>query len=373
MRRFFLWCFLLTKRTLRRRGYLAVLLFAPLLALLLSLVAKQGGGLVTVALFREDRQDLTAAAAVGRLLAEDGALRCFETASEAEARDAVSSGEADAAWLFLPGAEDAVAAFDALGPKAVHIVEREDTVLLMLAREKLAAALYPEMSYGIFSRYLHALDPNVPNEATLRRYYGAIAVTDPVLVFSFADGGEVAEGQFLSAPLRGLLALLMLLAAFASGLYSFREEERESFVWLGERKRRLLPVLCHLTAVVPAALAALLSLAVAGLLTDPVSELVSLLLYCLGCALFGETVRLLCRSERLYAALIPLLLIASLLLSPIFLDLTLLRPLQLALPPFLYLKAVYRARWIPYQALQTAAYGVLVYILSRYRGKRLSS
>ena len=243
MRRFFLWCRLLTKRNLRRKGYLAVLLSAPLLALLLSLAAKQGGGLVTVALYREDGEDLTAQAAVGRLLAEDGALRCFETESEVQARAAVASGEADAAWLFLDGAEEAVAEFDALGPPAVHIVEREDTVLLMLAREKLAASLYPEMSFGIFTRYLRALDPDAPDAATLRRYYNAVAVSDPVLEFSFADGGEVADEQFLSAPLRGLLALLVLLAAFASGLYSFREEERESFVWLPGGKRRLLPVL----------------------------------------------------------------------------------------------------------------------------------
>ena len=367
MRRFFLWCRLLTKRNLRRKGYLAVLLSAPLLALLLSLAAKQGGGLVTVALYREDGEDLTAQAAVGRLLAEDGALRCFETESEVQARAAVASGEADAAWLFLDGAEEAVAEFDALGPPAVHIVEREDTVLLMLAREKLAASLYPEMSFGIFTRYLRALDPDAPDAATLRRYYNAVAVSDPVLEFSFADGGEVADEQFLSAPLRGLLALLVLLAAFASGLYSFREEERESFVWLPGGKRRLLPVLCHLTAVVPAALSALLSLAVAMLLAEPWREGTALLLYCLGCALFGETVRLLCRSERLYAALIPLLLIAALLLSPIFLDLTMLRPLQLVFPPFLYLKAVYRTRWLLLQALQTAAYAVVVLVLSRRR------
>ena len=66
MRRFFLWCRLLTKRNLRRKGYLAVLLSAPLLALLLSLAAKQGGGLVTVALYREDGEDLTAQAAAGQ-------------------------------------------------------------------------------------------------------------------------------------------------------------------------------------------------------------------------------------------------------------------------------------------------------------------
>ena len=83
--------------------------------------------------------------------------------------------------------------------------------------------------------------------------------------------------------------------------------------------------------------------------------------------LHAEPVRLLCRSERLYAALIPLLLIAALLLSPIFLDLTMLRPLQLVFPPFLYLKAVYRTRWLLLQALQTAAYAVVVLVLSRRR------
>lgn len=368
MKRFFLWYRLLTRRTLRRGAYLAVLLAVPLLSLLLSLAAKQSAGLVTVALWREDGQDPVAAAAVERLLREDGALRCFACESEAQARAAVTEGRADAAWLFRRGAAAAVENFDAMGPPAVTVVEREDNVFLMLAREKLAAALYPELSYGQFVRYLRELDPGLSaDDAQLPRYYHALAVDDPVLLFSYADGGENDAPRLLAAPLRGLLAVLMLLAGLASGLYSFREEERESFVWLPAGKRRLLPVLCHLTALLPAALVSLLSLALAGLLTGGGRELASLLLYCVSAAFFCELLRLLCPGEGVYGALVPLLLIASLLLCPIFLELPRLRPLQLLLPPFYYLKAVYRTRWLLWQLVYTGVLAALTPLLARLR------
>ena len=370
MRRFFLWWALLSKRTLRRPSCLAVLLAVPVLALLLSLATRQGGRVITAALWREDPADPAAAAAVERLLAEDGALRCFEARSEEEARQAVARGKADAAWLFRRGAADVLSDFDALGPPAVTVVEREDTVFLMLAREKLVAALYPELSYGVFARALRSLDSSAPDDAVLRRYYAESAVSDPVLIFSFADGDGTPAERFLSSPLRGLLAVLTLMAGLASALGSCREEELESFVWLPAGKRRLLPVLCHLTAVVPVQAASLAAVAAAGLLTGGRAEIPAALLFCLDAALFSELLRLLCGKERVLAALLPLLLPAALLLSPIFLDLSMLRPLQALLPVFHYLRAVLSLRGLLQLTLHTALLALITVPLALLRRGR---
>jgi len=360
MRRFFLWWALLTKRLLRRGGYVAVLLAIPTLTLLFTLALRQPSGLVTVALWRENPGDAVSAAAVRRLLDEPGTLNCYEAQSETEALAAVESGEADAAWLFRPDADAVIADFDALGPPAVTVVEREDNVLLMLARERLNAAMYPELSYSVFARFLRETDPTAElTDAVLRRYYSVRAVDVPLVSFSFADGGETQRAGYLASPLRGLLALLMLLAGLASALYAYREQENESFVWLPAGLRRWLPLLCHLVALTPAALAVLVALRAAGLWTGFARETAAMALYVPACAVFCELLRRLCRRESVLAPLVPALLLLSLLVCPVFLELSGLRPLQLLLPTFYYLKAAAAPLWLPRLLVYTALLGAL--------------
>ena len=98
--RFFRWWALLTKRLLRRPGYLAVLLLVPLFARRLSLCRQQDSGAVTVALVLADPEDPVAAATAERLEAGESVLRCERVSSEEEARARVRSGKADAAWLL---------------------------------------------------------------------------------------------------------------------------------------------------------------------------------------------------------------------------------------------------------------------------------
>ena len=130
-----------------------------------------------------------------------------------------------------------------------------------------------------------------------------------------------------------------MLCALASGMYCYREEREESFVWLSGPKRRLLPLLCHLTAMVPAALAVLLALYLSGLWLGLGREALMLLFYLPCCVLFCELLRCLSPREEHYGALIPILAVAVLVLCPVFADLQLPLPFRALLPTWYYLRA----------------------------------
>jgi ABC-2 type transport system permease protein len=237
------------------------------------------------------------------------------------------------------------------------VTEREDTVFLRLAREQLAAALYPEASYTLFRTYLiEKLDaPADAPEAFFREYYNTSIAEDSIIVFSRLDGGDAAGADFLVAPVRGLLALLLMLTGLASAMYYNAEERRETFLRLPAVQRRALPLLYHLTALLPMALAALIALAFAGLLGPALREVGVMALYCLAAAVFSELVRKLCRSQALLAALLPVLMALMLALCPIFIDLKILGPVRHLLPPYYYLHAVHGGVYVAYLALFTAA------------------
>lgn len=355
-RRFFRWYGLLSKRLFRRPAYLAVLLMVPLFSLALLFFSHRDSGVVTVALCCENPLDPAASAAAERLLDRGSALRCITFADPEEARAAVEHAQADAAWIFSADASGEMARFVRRGrASVVTVVEREDNVFLMLAREKLYAAIYPELSFEIFSDFINEAAGEPVPSGVLRTYYASGTTTERMLRFATADGTVIeTPDHYLVSPLRGILALVLMLSGFASGMYCYREERGGSFVWLSPGRRLMLPVLCHLTAILPTAAAAMIAMALSGLLTAFWRELLLMLLLSVTAALFCELLRCFAPQEEHFGALIPVLIIAMLLLCPIFADLNMLRPLRLLFPPFYYLSAVHNSAYLGAMAVYLA-------------------
>ena len=340
--RFFRWWALLTKRLLRRPGYLAVLLLVPLFALGLALFSRQDSGVVTVALYLADPEDPVAAAAAARLQTGESVLRCERVSSEEEARARVQSGEADAAWLLEKELAARLRDYVRFGRGGcITVVEREENVFLRLSREKLFGSVYPELSFILFQSFVeNELGLTDLTEAELRDYYNSEFTAQELLRFTYLDGTETeTSGSYLTAPLRGILALLLLLGAMASGLYCYGDERAESFVWLAGWKRALMPVFSHLIAMLPAALAVLGALALSDSWLGLGREALLLLCYLPGCALFCEILRLLCPREEQFGALIPILILAILVFCPVFLSLRWGLPIRTLLPTEHYLTA----------------------------------
>ena len=337
MRRLLVWCALLLKRLLRRPAYLAVLLAVPLLTLALSAASHGETGLITAALCREDASDSASAAVEERLQGASGVVRvlCFD--SEKAALECLRRGEVDAVWV-LGSLTDDLAHYARHGwsDGAIRVIEREDNVLLMLARETLFAALFPELSRAQFSQLLEE-DFGETDEAALERYYRSGAVRGEIIRLETLSGQARTENHIVS-PVRGLLAVLVLLAALSSALYSIVEQKNEAFVWLSRPKRAALPLLSHLLSALPVGLASLAALYAAHLGRGFGAECLAMLALCALSALFAELLRRLLRAEARYAAAIPVAVLLSLALTPVFAELNVLPPLRWLLPGYWYLR-----------------------------------
>lgn len=337
MSRFFRWCGLLLKRCFRRPGYLVILAAAPLLTLALLAAARQGSGLVTAALVLTDPEDPAAVMTRDSLAERSGAVRVLEYDTPKAALRAVADGTADAAWILGSLEEDLrVYAEKEWTDPIIRVVEREDNPLLMLARERLYAALFPALSRAEFDALMERRF-GVTDEETLRERYDFGADLCSMVLFEDISGREREENAYLLSPVRGLLALLVLLAGLSSALYAIGDDRRETFLWLSRPGRALVPLLCHFLAELPAAAAALLSLWAAGLTRGAGGECLLMLAYCAACAVLSEVLRRLLGTEERLAAVIPAVLLISLALSPVFADLGL--PVRGILPTDWYLRA----------------------------------
>ena len=316
------------------------------------------GGIITVAIARLG-DDAFSADTVARLTGGKSVIRYHLFETEDEAIEAVESGKCDAAWIFRADAEKEAAKFAAgrSTEGAVTIIEREDSVALSLSHECLFIAMYPYISYGAYRDFLGDLSPEgTVSEEELRRYYDAQVKKNSLIDYYYVDGTRQEESNLLTAPVRGLLSMIIMLSALASAMIACREEERGVFENLKGRKRAFVPLYCHIVALVPTAVASLFAIYFGGLWTDWKRELLTMALYTVSVAAFCEILRILCRSEVTLGALIPVLITLLLALCPVFLHVDRVHTLQYSLPPFYYLNAQLNASFIP----KFAAYDLAV-------------
>ena len=162
---------LINKRLFQTWSFLVLLALIPLTAFGLSRVSTAEKGILTIAVASEDEYlnqpgtgdpDLSsgtgivgnpsdsfgdgAAAVVSRLQAETSLLRFTFFGTPEQAKEAAASGKADCAWIFCEGYEQNIAAAANGYPAViVNVYAQSDTVFMKLAREKLFAAVYPDL------------------------------------------------------------------------------------------------------------------------------------------------------------------------------------------------------------------------------------
>ena len=357
LKRLCLWYFILTKRILKQKVFAAILILIPLMAFAMHLMPSRDGGIITIALARLGDDEFSADT-IARLTDGGGVIKYLHYETENEAVQAVESGKCDAAWIFKEDAMTQAAKFAAgrSTDGAVKIIEREDNVALNLSRECLFIAMYPYISYGAYSDFLSDLSPEEKvSEAELNKYYDAKVKKNSLIDYYYVDGTYQVKNDILTAPTRGLLAMIIMLAALASCMYACREEQQGIFENLKGSKRAFVPMFCHITAIVPTAVVSLFAVYFSGSWTNWSRELLSMAMYVISVTAFCEILRLLCRSEVTLGAIIPVLITVVLVLCPVFLNIDRMHILQFCLPPFYYLNAALNDTFIPKFAVYSLA------------------
>ena len=345
-----IWLWLLTKRLYKKPAYLALLALIPVLLLLFGYIAGQDSGMITVALAGE-AYDPTAQQVMDGLEASPSMIRFVRTKTAAEAENMVRYGKADAAWIFRadmtelaeqfvedPGAHNAL----------VQVVQREDSVMLRVAREKLSAALFSCCSRVLYLKTARENGVQL-SEAQLLEKYGA--ASPGTALFDFSQAGGATEEVYLTLPVRGLLAVVLALCGLAAAMFDQQDRRLGTFSWVSLRRRGLVELGCQVVSVGNVSLVTLLGLLLTGMGGHWLWELLTHGLYCLCVAGFAMVLRRLCPGEKTLAALLPVLVVAMVAICPVFFQVPQLRPVQLLLPPTYYIQGVHQPAYLGYMTV----------------------
>lgn len=353
--------FLIMKRLLLSPGLIAFLVSIPLMCLLLSTISVRDPGVLKIAAAPEDASDSGSRehfeALLERLNGSAGIIRFHEYGSAAEAKEAVSGGQADCAWIISGNYEEELESF-ILGNKSrtVTVIEPEENVFTRLAREKLYAAMYHDISLALFRSGAGQAGIE-ESEQDLMQYYQLSASDRKLVRFAVTDGSDAymdtdARGSsLLLLPLRGVLMILILSACMAASVFCLKDKKSGSFIWIPAVRREFVAWEYSISAGILTGIVVVPSMILSGIFTDPAKELCMLALYILSASFMADILAKLIRNADLLCILIPAMIIVHLALCPVFLDFRALRNVQRFVPLYHYLQIM---------GSETVRYGAMI-------------
>lgn len=369
MRKALLWLWMLTKRLYKKATFVVILVLIPVLVLGYSFTTQEDSGMLTVALAREDK-DPYALSLLASLDESSQLLRFAECDSPEEAEELVRAGKADTAWILHSNLNEKIARFVQSPTEKnafITVLVREDDIAQRLAREKLSGAAFSLCARVVYLDYIREHVPGLAHvsQEELLNYFENTFVSGDLFAFDETDAA-MANAQtthYLTAPVRGLLAVVIALCGLATAMYFMEDQRRGTFGWLSRSRQDLAELCCQVVSLVQVSAVALLALLLSGLAANLGRELVVLMLYCLCTASFSALLRRICGNLRVLGTLLPLLVVVMLVVCPVFFDLDQLRTAQYLLPPTYYIGGVYNSAYLAYMLLHTAITSALYWLL----------
>lgn len=398
-----LWSHLLNKRFLRKPLLLLLLCLIPLTALLARRLPAGQSDLLSVGVCAGSPDDSLAEETIKSLVRgkNNNAVRYIEYRSEKSMKEAIYEGEIRFGFLFPEDLSELISAYakvsgtgsggalsmigqalgvgknedvdiDTMNHNAIRVFCGSNDIVTKLEKEQLFGSIYGQIEIFVLKAWMdtHAADFPMSKEhrdayleQSMAKYSGTLtgsaaandnatetertsAGTADFFQLSYLNGDLIDDNdldQYYLSPMRGLLAVSLVLICFSACLFLMQDREKGLFVWLSPRFLPFFNYLYLLIPLVDGGIFAYLALWISGSLKKGQGglELCLWILYLLAVCGFSNLIRVLTRRMTLFSATIPIVIMGCLFLTPIFFDVRILPQVQAAFPPYLYLKALH--------------------------------
>lgn len=369
MKTFFTLFPVLLKRLSKKPLLIITLLLIPLSVLFLVHTTKPEDSILKVAIYCPDaEQDSPSQALTDTLMSlSNSAIRFCPVEKQEMVYQAIENQSADCGYLIPDDLDRNIASYIKNGTSILTAVHADDEMSTKVIDEIVLSKVYRIFSYQFVEHYLTTkLDAPV-DTSSLKTSYDKYCKDELLFSFEYTDGQKEKDlsktTNFLLLPLRGLLSVMILLVCLCS-----------NFLWYEDQKtglsKLLFPKAKHcfsfLSLLIPAFFAGalgLLSLYLSHIAENTFSELgaiAGLLVACMG---LSYLLRNLLPSLPMYLACIPLLIVSSLILCPVFISLGSFFPaisqISRIFPTRYYLEALH----YPQSLYALYGYGIITFLL----------
>lgn len=353
IKKFFTWILIFQKRILKKPMFTITLFLIPALLILLFSFHKTSDSLINVGLYAPN--DYVSKSIIQDLLVSSNSVISFyQCDSEAQLKNDVLKGTAECGYLFPDNFDSALTAYlDEKEDGIITVLSKEESISTKIVNEILCGKIFSKMTYPILEKFVESQHPeklSPSGSQQMQSVFAEYCTPQLFLTFEYADG---AKNEFLNdnkanyymLPVRGILSVLILVSAISGILMLSSDNKKGTWNLIKIFRRPIFHYFYIFMTILPVTLLSLLAIFVTGTGTTLWYELVLIIIYaCFICG-FSNLLRGLIRNIYILYGLLPVLVLISLVLCPVFIDLGSMVPgiiiIRIFLPTSYYLEAVY--------------------------------
>ena len=340
MKQFCRWFLLFCKRLYRCFAFWGVILLMIVVGLTFSYITKTEPAIARVLLVQQNPEDPVTKNIVSTLLESRETISFVLENDVNRAKDQILHGKADAVWIFPQYMSDALQAYsEGEDPQSkIVIFQREDTVILRLARERLSAAVYQCSARYVYLRFLQEKAPNsqkVSNEELLK-YWHETSVSGELFSFTDIQGTPESSDNALIQTYRGLLAILGTMLLLIVSLRFQKDLDTGKFAAIPQ-KNCILAEFCYLLAAgLHYGLAMQIVVCISNAAIFSIEEAICVFVFIFSITAFSMLLRSILGGKRLLMVFLPALAVILLLFCSGFASFPFQHILKWLFPPTYY-------------------------------------
>ena len=337
------WFLLLTKRNFKKPSFIFILLFIPLVTLAMTIVTSRDPSVIKIGYTCEGEMKKSTKELFLALEKDEKTIDFKGFDNEKDGDMALRNGEIESLWVFPSDiAEVSKKRFSGDNVFLARIINREESEMTELAQDSLFCHIFPYVSYSVFENYVTTELPggDTLTKEDINRYYTSRGIdTDVVEVITLNSSGETEHNNsnYITAPLRGILCVIVLLASLAAAMYTLSDVKRGLFGLFTFKKRFALSFCSVMSSAVPTGIIALISIYMAGLGESLLEELTKMALFVLASVSLALMLMAIFKSPKAFATAVPIITVMAIILSPIFININSFSIIQKIFPSYYYL------------------------------------
>jgi len=332
MKKIVLWFFLLLKRQLKNIALLIFLIGLPLCAFIISHIPKATESVpprIGIVLLDQDSTSVNTA---NSLISDTSVLEFYICNSYDELYQNIENKDTDCGYIF---SKDLTRQLDSTSYKGcITLIKNSSEFISSLSNEIVFSALFRVYGKNIATNYINgsSLFSSIKAHAIQMTnekydYYVNGAATFHIDFDTLSNNGDISnlnpiEIEKSSFPIRGILAILIFVAGLFGCVQWLKDSESGVFDPMSYSFQRISRILYIIIPTLLFAISSLITIYLANVQVSPWIELKSMVLYIILIIVFCLLLSYFIKKSTLLISLIPIFIIGSLVLCPIFINIS---------------------------------------------------
>ncbi len=321
----------------------------PLMVLALKGMGSGDAGLMKIGVYIPG-EDYASSALKESIETEPGSFRyIFYDDSDKLIAD-VKSQKLSEGWICPDNLDEAVENIVASGQtdEKIEIIIREQGLSHLLGREVLNSRVYESLARQMASTYiankLYKGNPTEEQQEKILKTFDSYEINGNLFELGYLDDSQNQNSDdtnYIMMPLRGMLALWLLILSIAASMYYIEDKQNGIFIWWKSHLSIARDFLYYGVIVFIPTIMVLVGLKIGGVSTSLSREILAIIIYDFTLICLTNILRGIIGTVKGLGLITPILIIASALLSPVFIDIKVGRTFQKLCPTFHYLYSIH--------------------------------